>query len=316
MSAAIRRLIGDIGGTNARFAISDGTGYANLNTLAGTDYPSFEAAIAAYLDKLPASERPREAAFAIAGPITGDVVTFTNQPWQFSQAELKQRFGFERLAVVNDFTANALSLPYLTPADVDRVGGGKAKPSAAMGILGPGTGLGISGLLRAEDGSWVPVKGEGGHATLAASNDRESQIIALLRAKYDHVSAERVLSGDGLVNLYECLCQLDGKHSAGLKPAQITDAAVKQTDPICVDAVANFCAILGSVAGDLALLLGAEGGIYIAGGIIPRLGPIFAGSPFRARFEAKGRFRAYLSAIPTAVISHTNPALLGLSRAF
>ena len=311
---ATLRLIGDIGGTNARFAIADGLTYRSLESLAGGDYPSFEAAIEAYLAMLPADSRPTEAAFAIAGPVTGDAIAFTNHPWRFSQAALRQRLGLDRLIIVNDFTANALSLPHLTAADLDRVGGGEIVPNAAMGILGPGTGLGVSGLLRALDGSWVPLQGEGGHVTLAATNDRESAVIGLLRQKYEHVSAERVLSGDGLVNLYEALCQLDGKRSEGLKASQITDGALNRGDPACIAAIDLFCGILGSVAGDLALMLGAQGGIYIAGGIVPRLGSAFGASPFRRCFEAKGRFRAYLAAIPTFVIAHTNPALIGLTR--
>ncbi len=314
MSSGTRRLIGDIGGTNARFALAENGWYGEIRGFIGEEYASFEAAIEAFLETLPPESRPAEAAFAIAGPVEGERISLTNHPWSFTRTGLKQRFGWDRLVVVNDFAANALSLPWLGPEDFHAVGDGETRDNAAMAILGPGTGLGVSGLLPAGEGNWVPLQGEGGHVTLSAENAREAAVIGVLRDRFGHCSAERVLSGDGLVNLYETLSGLDGLKADGLKAAQITDEAAIAANPKCREAVEMFCGMLGSVAGNLALTLGARGGVYIAGGIVPRLGQRFAASPFRRRFEEKGRFRSYLAAIPTRVIVHRNPALVALAR--
>jgi glucokinase len=182
--------------------------------------------------------------------------------------------------------------------------------SAPIGIIGPGTGLGVSALMPIAAG-WTPIEGEGGHVTIAPADAQESDVLELLRKRYDHVSAERVLSGAGLVNLYNALCELAAVPAAPFTPSQITDPRTWSEDPRTRDATAMFCAMLGTVAGNLALTLGARGGLYIAGGIVPRLGNAFAESGFRMRFEAKGRFRWYLAAIPTYVITRPLPALLG-----
>ena len=181
---------------------------------------------------------------------------------------------------------------------------------AAIAVIGPGSGLGMSALVPTRDG-WIVLPGEGGHATMAPGDTRESQVLDRMRQRYDHVSAERVLSGPGLVNLYNVLCEIEGVKAAPFQPAQITDPRIAQEDPRCAEAVAMFCAMLGTVAGNLALTLGARGGLYIAGGIVPKLGAAFAGSGFRTRFEAKGRLRAYLAEIPSFVITHPVPAFLG-----
>ncbi len=305
------RLIGDIGGTNARLALARGGAWGELATYLSDDYPTIQACIEDYLADHAGEDRPTEIALAIAGPVAGDRVAMTNHPWSFTKTELKEKFGVKRLEILNDFTANAVALPYLKPEDLEPVGGGTKVGDAPIGVLGPGTGLGVSGLVPAPDKTWIPLTGEGGHITLAASTDRESDVIANLRRRFDHVSAERLLSGDGLVNIYHALCALDGVPTADYKPAQITDAG--QRDSQCLEAVDLFCAMLGAVAGDLALTLGAAGGIYIAGGIVPRLGPRFARSRFRRRFEDKGRFRAYLEKIPTLLITNQHPALVGLA---
>jgi glucokinase len=177
-------------------------------------------------------------------------------------------------------------------------------------VLGPGSGLGVSGLIPAGAG-WIPLAGEGGHATVAPATDRESAVLDRMRRHFDHVSAERVLSGPGLVNLYNTLAALDGVPSRGYMAAQITDPEIGAADPVCAEATSLFCAMLGTIAGNLALTLGARGGIYIGGGIVPRLGQRFVRSPFRARFEAKGRFSEYLAVIPTWVVTHPLPAFLG-----
>jgi glucokinase len=304
------RLVGDIGGTNARFALLDAAGQITRTRVqASEDHASLAEAIAAYLAA--ESAAPDEAALAVASPVNGDEVTFTNHPWAFSITELQQRLGLRHLVVVNDFAANALAMPHLEPTDLLKIGGGTAVADAPIGVLGPGTGLGVSGLVRAKSG-WIAIAGEGGHATMPAAEARESVVIEHMRRRFDHVSAERLLSGPGLVNLYQTLAEIDGVPAASYTPAQIADARIGESEPLCRAALAMFCAMLGTVAGDLALALGAHGGIFIAGGIVPRLGARFAESQFRARFEAKGRFQPYLAAIPTSVATSPFLAFLGL----
>jgi glucokinase len=306
----VKGLVADIGATNARFALADDQGaVVRARVLACGDYPGIEEAIDDYL-RSEGVGRPRAAALAIASPVTGDHVALTNNPWQFSIADLKQRLGLDRLEVVNDFTANALAQPRLSVRDRRQVGGGSPVAGSPLGVLGPGSGLGVSGLVPCGD-RWTPLPGEGGHATMPASTDREDAVLTLMRHRFDHVSAERVLSGPGIVNLYNSLAALVGVPAASYTPAQITDPEIGAEDPLCQEATATFCAMLGTVAGNLALTLGAQGGVYIAGGIVPKLGSRFAESDFRARFEAKGRMRPYLTAIPTYVITHRLPAFLG-----
>ena len=304
-------LVGDIGGTNARFGLVEPDGrLLHSSVLADADYAGLGEAIEAYLAGRGGLPRPREAAIAVASPITGDAVRMTNHPWAFSISELRSRLGFVRLEVINDFTAQALALPHLGPGDKTAVGGGAAQPDAPIGVLGPGSGLGVSGLILVGR-RWVPLSGEGGHATMASVNERESAVLSAMRRHFDHVSAERVLSGPGLVNLYNALAEVDGAPAAQYTAAQITDIEVAKEEPRCREATEMFCAMLGTVAGDLALTLGAKGGVYIGGGIVPRLGERFAASRFRERFEAKGRFRGYLAPIPTFVVTHKLPAFLG-----
>ena len=308
-------LVGDVGGTNARFGLvsPDGT-LLHSRVLADADYPGIAEAIDAYLGERGGLPRPRRGAIAIASPVAGDEVRMTNHPWSFSISGLRQRLGFSRLAVINDFTAQALALPHLKDGDRVAVGGGKALAGYPIGVLGPGSGLGVSGLVPAAK-KWLPLTGEGGHATMAPYTDRESAVLGVLRRHLDHVSAERVLSGPGLVNLYGALAAVDGVPARQYTAAQITDEAIGKDDALCRETTAMFCAMLGTVAGNLALTLGAKGGVYIAGGIVPRLGERFAASPFRERFEAKGRFHDYLEAIPTHVVTHNLPAFLGCAAA-
>jgi glucokinase len=308
------RLVGDIGATNARFALLDGEGRTErVRVLACDDYPSIEDALAAYLAEDGTAELPREAALAVASPVTGDAITLTNHPWSFTVSGVKRHFALERLLVVNDFTANALAMPHLKPEERFAVGGGAPVAQAPIGVLGPGTGLGVSGLVPTPDG-WIALAGEGGHATLAPGDERESAVLDRMRRRFDHVSAERALSGQGLVNLYNILAEIEGVPAAPFTPAQIADRHIGESEPLARAALAMFCAMLGTVAGNLALILGARGGVYIAGGIVPRLGASFAESAFRERFEAKGRFRPYLAAIPTYVVTHPIPAFLGLVK--
>jgi glucokinase len=310
-SATVTWLVGDIGATNARFGLmSPAHELLHTQTYACELYPTIEDALDAYLGGRGLLPMPGQGAIAIASAITGDRVAMTNHPWSFSIAALKARLGFDRLEVINDFTAAALALPHLGPNDRTPVGGGVPVDGAPKAVLGPGSGLGVSGLLRCGSG-WIALTGEGGHATLAPASDRESAAIDHMRGHFDHVSAERALSGPGLVNLYNTLASLDALPSLGYTAAEITDHAIHGSDRLCIETVAMFCAMLGTTAGNLALMLGARGGVYIAGGIVPRLGPLFSQSPFRERFQQKGRFRDYMAAIPTYVVTHPLPAFLG-----
>ncbi len=304
-------LVGDVGATHARFGlVSPDAKLLHSRTLADEDYPTIEDALAAFLAEHGPLPLPWQGAIALASPITGDRVAMTNHPWSFSVRELKARFAFKRFEVINDFTALALALPHLKPEDRQAVGGGAAVVGAALGVLGPGSGLGVSGLVPSGKG-WIALTGEGGHATMAAATDREGAVLDRMRRHFDHVSAERALSGPGLVNLYNTLAAIDGVPAKGYTAAQITDFAIRAEEPVCVEATTMFCAMLGTMAGNLALTLGARGGVYIGGGIVPKLGRMFVDSPFRERFEAKGRFRSYLEATPTYVVTHPLPAFLG-----
>jgi glucokinase len=251
------------------------------------------------------------AALAVAAPILGDEVRMININWHFSQAELKAELGLAQLTICNDFAAIAWGLPYFGAADLRTVGGGQRVAGATLATLGPGSGLGVGALVPTTDG-WAVMTGEGGHTTLAATTREEADVIAQIRDRYDgHCSAERVLSGPGLVNLYVALAELAGRAPPTVTPAEITTLA-KEGDALARKAEAMFFAFLGMVAGDLALTTGARGGVFIAGGIVPRYLDAFAKSEFRARFEAKGRYESYLAAIPTHVITAPLPAFLGL----
>jgi glucokinase len=304
-------LVADIGGTNARFALLRGGAVEQVRVLRCADFPTMEAAAEAYLGGLAAPARPRRAAMSVAGPVTGDSFSMTNHLWTFSRREAEARLGLDRLVLVNDFTAVALAVPHLGPADRRQVGPGEAVAGHPIGVLGPGSGLGVSGLVP--DGRrWVALAAEGGHVTAPAVTDREAAVLSHLRRRFSHVSAERVVSGMGLQNLYEAVSVLGGEEPASLSPAEISAAAIAGTDAACVEALEMFCAILGTVAGNLALTLGARGGVFIAGGIVPKLGPFFDRSAFRARFVEKGRLRPFLEPMPTAVVTHPFPAFIGL----
>ena len=304
-------LVGDIGATNARFGLVSPDGKVlHWRSHACELYPTIDDALTEYLSDRRGLPLPRQGAIAIASAVTGDRVAMTNHPWSFSITALKAHFGFERLEVINDFTAQALALPRLGLDDRLTVGGGTAVSGAPLAVLGPGSGLGVSGLVAGAAGR-VALTGEGGHATMAPATDRESAVLDHMRRRFDHVSAERVLSGPGIVNLYNTLSEVDRAPSKGYTAAQITDLGMRGEDPVCVEATAMFCAMLGTVAGNLALTLGARGGVFIAGGIVPRLGQHFADLPFRARFQAKGKFEPYLAAIPTYVVTQPLAAFLG-----
>ena len=312
------RLIADIGGTNARFALLDNEEFRDEQVLACADYPDLVSAIESYLRRVGANEassRPLEGAFAIAGPVTSDVIRMTNHVWQFSAAQTRQRLKLNRLIFMNDFTALAMAVRHLPHSDLEAIGGGRPQPNSPIALLGPGTGLGVSGLIPSGE-HWIPLQGEGGHVTLSVMNEREIAVLKQLHQRFSHVSAERVLSGAGLVNLYEALCAVDGIVPQQLTPPDVTRRAMEGSCRTCMEAITIFCALLGTLAGNLALTLGALGGVYIGGGIVPQLGRLFVSSHFRDRFEDKGRYAEYLSAIPTYIIHAALPALVGLAHAF
>jgi len=305
-------LLADIGGTHARFALAGGTGFAEPVVMRCLDYEGPAEAAAAYLATHAAGQRPDRGAFAVASPISGDRIEMTNSPWRFSVEDTRAALGLADLKVINDFTAAALAVPHLAPADRLTIGGGHVVPDQPIGVLGPGTGLGVSALIPASNG-WAALAGEGGHVTMAAATDREARILDWLRARFDHVSAERLLSGQGLVNLYQAISAIDGHQAVFSTPDMISRAGLDGSCAISRETVETFFAMLGTVAGNLALTLGARGGIYLAGGILPRMAEAFRRSGFRQRFEEHGRFQSYLAEIPTALIVHPLPAFLGLA---
>jgi len=313
------RLLGDIGGTNARFGwqAAEDAPITHVQVLPCAEHESLLAAAQTYLKEQHLTASPC-AAFGIANPVTGDQVAMTNHHWKFSVNALREGLGVSRFLLLNDFTALALSLTLLTESQKHQVGSGTAAPDAAIGLIGPGTGLGVSGLFPVGyQHKWIPIAGEGGHVSLTATTEHEFAAIQQLQKRYGHVSAERVISGAGLVDLYHALCDLkDGQGREITTPAEVIERAQEVPTSTANEALDMFCGFLGSVAGDLALTLGARGGIYIGGGIVPRLGERFDASPFRERFEAKGRFKKYLQDVPTWVIhSPVSPALQGASQA-
>ncbi|MEN9417689.1 MAG: glucokinase [Pseudomonadota bacterium] len=313
-------LVADVGGTNARFGwVEDpALGVRHVRQLAVAQHASPADAAAAYLDSLrqPGAHvrpAPRRAALAVATAVGGDQVSFTNSPWGFSRTALREALGVGELQVLNDFEALALSLPRLGPHQM-RTHGAAPHPRGMLAVIGPGTGLGVAAVVQTPLG-WQALAGEGGHATLAAADDFEAALLRHVRQRHAHVSAERLLSGIGLPVLHEAVAAVRGEAAQALEAPQIVERAVAGTDAACAHTIEAFCALLGSFAGNVALTYGARGGVYIGGGIVPRLGELFFGSRFRERFEAKGRFQPYLQAIPTALITDTQVALTGAAAA-
>jgi len=307
-------LIGDIGGTHARFALVSSSGEIRRETVVPTRaYPDLRAALGAYLEETDAEVPLRGAVVCAAGPLAHGEIRLCNGPWVVSEDALKRVTGAADPVLLNDFTAVALSIPTLARSDLRFLGGRESEPGCAIGVLGPGTGLGVSGAIPTRDGHWAAITGEGGHVSLAPATRRESDVVLSLHERFGHASGERVLSGSGIETLYRVLCELDGNVPEDLDAAKIALRGNRQECETCHEVVNLFAAWLGSVAGDLALTLGAKGGVYVAGGIIPKWSDAFNTRLFRERFEAKGRFSDYLQPIPTYLVTAKYPVFAGLA---
>ncbi|KVV18707.1 glucokinase [Burkholderia ubonensis] len=310
--AAEPRLLADIGGTHARFALETARGEIdNVRVYRCGDHASVADAMRAFLRDA-GGARVRHAAIAIANPVDGDLVSMTNHDWRFSIDATRRALGFDTLHVVNDFAALAMAVPHLSGEQRRQVGGGDVQPGGTIGVLGAGTGLGVSALVRVGD-AWAPLSGEGGHVSFAPADEREDAVLRYARTRWPHVSFERLVAGPGIAVIHAALAARDGVDAAGVDTATIIERSLAG-DARCIATLDCFCGMLGTFAGNLALTLGATGGIYIGGGVVPRLGARFDASPFRARFEAKGRFAGYLARIPTFVITAPHPAFTGVSR--
>jgi glucokinase len=304
------RLVADIGGTNARFALERGPGrIGDVATLPCAGYPQFTDAVRAYLERHD-GVRVRHAAIAIANPVDGDLVKMTNHCWTFSIAQAQAELGLDTLLVLNDFAALAMSVPELAASELVQVGGAAPVNGGVIGLVGAGTGLGVAGLIPS-GGRWTVLQSEGGHAAFSPMDAREQAILDFCWRRWEHVSAERLVSGPGLSLIHEALAAHQGLSAPVMDPADIVERALDGGDALCAEVLDAFCGMLGTVAANVAVTLCARGGIYIGGGVVPRLGEWFSRSPFRARFENKGRFSGYTARIPCFVIHAPCPALAG-----
>ncbi|MGQ0742075.1 MAG: glucokinase [Alphaproteobacteria bacterium] len=305
-------LLGDIGGTHLRFAWAQDGGATAPETLRTADFPSLEDAIRHLLSAQ--GRKPVAAAFAVAGIVLDGRAAMTNVDWVMEEKALARAFALKEAHLLNDFAAAALGVPKLRPHEVEKICGREPRADAPIGVIGPGTGLGVGGLVPDGRGGFIVISGEGGHVDLAASNGRELAILDVLLKSGGHVSAERVLCGDGLESLYRILGELDGVNDSRiLSAAEIAEAARAGSNSRAEEAIALFTGWLGAVAGNLALTLGAHGGVYLAGGILPRWGALFDAKLFRTRFEDKGRMKAFVAPIPCYLVTATDLALRGLA---
>jgi glucokinase len=302
----LRALLADIGGTNARFALLEGGAVGAPLVLAVADFPTVEDAVAEALSRLGPAGPVETAVLALAGPVVTEPVRLTNAPWAVASAPLAARFGFGRVRLVNDFLALAHALPHLTPADILPIGRGQAAAEAPMVVLGPGTGIGVAGYVQG-----VAVPTEGGHIGLAPTDAREDQVVAALRARCGRAGVEEALSGRGLANLHAVVAGLRGAEVPARDAAAVVAAA--DADPVAAEALELFLNFLAGFAGDLALAWGARGGVFLAGGILPRLAARLDAAAFRARFEAKAPMEAWIAGVPLALVVHPAPAFLGLA---
>ncbi len=310
-------LVADIGGTNARFALADLRAATPLDQASIDEYPvtqfaSLADAAAHYLQERDASAH--SGVFAVAGRVDGDEARITNHPWVISNSRTRAQLGFNELHLINDFVAQAMCIALLGNDDVVQVGGASWQPAGSdqprnYCVLGPGTGLGVGGLV-VRDGRNYPLATEGGHASFAPASPEQIRILEILSAQFGRVSNERLVCGPGLVNIHRALSEMAGTDPGLLQPSGVT-AAAAEGDPVAVRAVEVFLEIFGAVAGDAVLVQGAWDGVFLTGGLVPRLLQQLQHSGFRQRFESKGRFSATMSQIPSMAIVHPNPGLLG-----
>ncbi|MDX1456091.1 MAG: glucokinase [Marinobacter sp.] len=308
-------LVGDIGGTNARFALVR-TGQVqpeSIEVLACNDYANLDDAVVDYLARTGVGA-VEEVCLAVASPVRGTQVRMTNNHWRFDCEDIRQRFGWKAFKVINDFTAMALGVLHVTDDHLVPVCGGEGNPARPRLVMGPGTGLGVSGLVPTNTG-WLPLMTEGGHVDYAPTDDLEVAILDILRARFGRVSVERILCGQGLLNLYQAHAELQGLDAPLNAPEKITAAALDDTDPLARQTLRHFCEILGRVAGNAVLTLGGFGGVYLCGGILPRFLDFFLESNFQHGFEDKGRMRPLLEATPVFVVIEKYTGLLGAAEA-
>jgi len=307
-----RALVADIGGTNARFAIADlvTLELASIRSFAVADHPTLAGAISDYLKDIKEIAEPVHAAIAVAAPVTSEEIKLTNAPWSFTNNALVRDAGLAGVHVLNDFEALSLSLPHLVEAELHQIGGSDPVAYGTKAVLGPGTGLGVAGLAWSGT-HWVAMPGEGGHVTLGAEDARELELIERLRRGRERLSVERALSGPGLSELHQAVAASYGHGDEPLTPAEVEMRALGGDDPLAAEALDIFVTWLGRFAGDVALLLGARGGVYLGGGIAPKLISRLAQGDFREAFERKGRMTDFVAPIPVYVILAEYPALAG-----
>lgn len=306
-------LIGDIGGTNARFAIVKGPDAAPLDPqiVRTAAYPTIDEAIrATILETL--GIQPKSAVIAIAGPVDGDEIRLTNCPWVVKPKGMGATVGLSDVVVLNDFEAQALAVVALGAEHLEQIGGGAPDPEAARVVLGPGTGLGVAGLVKSR-GHWIPVPGEGGHMDIGPRTDRERRIFPHIEAIGGRISGEQILCGRGLVNTCRAVAMADGKAALFSEPSEVTAAALSAGDPIAQEALALFVTCLARTAGDLALVFKAQGGVFLSGGIVQKIVPALRDLRFRAAFEDKAPHAEMMRAIPVFVVTNPIAALEGLA---
>lgn len=301
--------VADVGGTNIRLAQIDNGKLSHIRKYLCNDYPTITAAIQQYFAEFSALTF-QSGCLGVACPVTGDSISMTNNHWQFSIDKLQADLGLEWLGVINDFTAVAYAVTVLDDEQTFKVGPGSANKLENIAVFGPGTGLGVKHLTYSQK-QWLALDGEGGHVDFAPVDDIDIAILHFLTKKLGHASAEEVMSGRGLVHIYQAIAQHKGKDAVLEEAADITEQALEGSCSLCVDTLKQFCKILGSFAGNLALNLGTRGGVYIGGGIAPRFTNFIKDSDFRKRFEAKGRFRDYVANIPTFIITEPDHGLIG-----
>ncbi|HEY3694949.1 glucokinase [Phenylobacterium sp.] len=307
-------LVADVGGTNARFALVDDAGHIRFpRSFLCRDYDSLAAIIAEYLATAAGRQHPSRAAIAVAGPVVDGEIEFTNLDWRVSEVDLLAAFELEAVSLINDFAAQALAAPRLDAENLRAIGPKlRGADYSPIVVLGAGSGFGVAGMARSERGD-LAIATEGGHAGFAPYDDLETEVWKRLRLKHARVSIERLLSGPGLYELYRALGDIEGTHADLNDEKAVLEASVAG-DRLADAAVERFCAIFGSVAGDFALAYGARGGVFISGGIAPRMVDRLMAGGFRARFEDKGRLSDFVREIPTQLIVHPYPALVGAAR--